>query len=119
MLAMCRLFVLLALLCVAGLAQSKSAPGSVIPGKYHCVFFINGALQTTPGFTIQGDGSYKHDSGSQGRYAYDASKALVTFQGGGLDGQAGLVEIKGKTGYVRLYNERRSRTVVDCDTPVR
>lgn len=38
-------------------AQKKPAPAAVSPGQYRCVFFINGALQTTPGFTIGADGT--------------------------------------------------------------
>lgn len=97
--------------------QVKAGPVTVAPGKYHCVFFINGALQTTPGFTIQSGGTYQHDDGSKGQYTYDAGQSLLTFQGGSLDKQAGLVETNEKLGIVRLYNERRSRTVIDCDTP--
>ncbi len=57
------------------------------------MFFINGALQTNPGFTIE--------------------------SGGALDKQAGRVELKDKAGIIRIYNKRRSRTVIDCETPRR
>jgi hypothetical protein len=113
------IFILLINLGGAVFAQAKGGPAAVNPGKYHCVFFINGALQTTPGFTIQTDGSYLHDSGSKGRYSYDSSQALLVFEGGSLDKQAARVELKEKTAIIRLYNERRSRTVIDCDTPKR
>jgi hypothetical protein len=102
-------------------AAGHAAPGpaTVQQGKYRCVFFINGSLTTTPGFTIQKDGVYVHDSGEKGRYTYAAPEGLLTFQGGSLDKQAGLVERNDKNGIVRIYNERRSRTVMDCDTPRR
>lgn len=114
---MSRLFLFFICATAALLGQTKSGPSTVTAGKYHCVFFINGALQTTPGFTIQSNGSYQHESGSKGRYTYDASQGLLTFQGGSLDKQAAVVELKDKLGIIRLYNERRSRTVIDCDTP--
>ena len=99
------------------MAQSKTAPAAVSPGKYHCVFFINGALQTTPGFTISVDGTYQHDSGGKGRYTYNKAEGLVEFQGGSFDKQAGKVEVNEKSAIVRIYNERRSRTVMDYDAP--
>lgn len=111
-------------LCVVALAltpaggQTKTGPATVAPGKYHCVFFLNGALQTTPGFTIQPGSAYQHDGGTKGRYTYDPAQALLTFEGGALDKQAAHVEADGKRGIIRLYNERRSRTVIDCDTPL-
>jgi hypothetical protein len=106
------------LFCAAA-GHAAPAPATVQPGKYHCVFFINGTLTTTPGFTIQKDGVYIHDSGDKGRYTYTAAEGLLLFQGGSLDKQAGLVELNDKNGIVRIYNERRSRTVMDCDTPRR
>ena len=69
-------------------------------------------MQTPQGFTIFLVGAYLHDSGSKGRFIYDAAQALLTFQGGSLDKQTALVGVKETTGYVRLYNERRSRPVV-------
>ena len=111
-----RFFICVLVATAAIFGQTKTGPSAPATGKYHCVFFLNGALQTTPGFTIQSNGSYSHDGGSKGRYTYDASKALLTFEGGILDKQAGLVEIKDERGIIRLYNERRSRTVIDCDT---
>ncbi|HEY0420472.1 MAG TPA: hypothetical protein VGC80_13220 [Acetobacteraceae bacterium] len=92
-------------------------PANVTPGPYHCVFFINGSLTTTPGFTILPGGAYRHQDGSTGRFAYDAGQQLITFSGGSLDKQAGLVADNAKNGVIRIYNERRSRTVMDCDTP--
>ena len=98
------------------LAQAQRA-NSVAPGRYHCVFFVNAALTTVPGFTIHRDGAYQHDDGSKGRYVFDAAQSLITFQGGSLNSQAGRVEVAGQRSIIRLYNERRSRTVMDCDAP--
>lgn len=112
---MTRITFLLFTAAAALMAQNKPVPATVSPGKYHCVFFTSGALQTTPGFTISVDGTYQHDSGSKGRYTYN--KGLLEFQGGSLDKQAGKVEVNEKSAIVRLYNERRSRTVIDCDVP--
>ena len=106
------------LLCWPLAAQKKAdIPAALISGKYHCVFFISGHLQTTPGFTILSGGKYQHDGGSKGSFAFDAAKSLITFDGGGLDKQAGRVDNNDKLGIIRIYNERRSRTVIDCDTP--
>jgi hypothetical protein len=72
---MLRFFVMAASVFIASVvsaSQTKAGPNTVTPGKYHCMFFINGALQTTPGFVIQKDGPYVHESGSKGRYSYDA-----------------------------------------------
>lgn len=111
------------LLCVAGFLTAASVisaeqgPASVVPGKYHCVFFINNSLTTTPGFTIQNGGVYLHDNGGKGHYTYKAGEALIEFNDGPLEKQAGRVGVNEKTGTINLYNERRSRTVMDCDTP--
>ena len=110
---MARISVFLTIFALLGLAQSPTPPASVTPGKYHCVFFINGSLTTTPGFTILRSGEYRHDSGGTGKFTYDATAGMLIFQGGDLDKQAGKVE----RNIVRIYNERRSRTVMDCDTP--
>ena len=83
-------------------------------GSYHCVFFIDGSgLQTVPGFSIAG-GGYRHDDGSTGTVAFDAGRSLVEFSGGALNGQAALFE-PGPPTRLRIYNESRSRTVIDCD----
>ena len=105
-------------ICMPAAAQKKAAaPSAVALGKYHCVFFISGQLQTVPGFTILADGKYQHDGGGKGTFSYDSNQAVITFQGAGLDKQAGLVENKDKQAIIRIYNERRSRTVIDCDAP--
>lgn len=77
-------------------------------GSYHCVFFINGSLQTVPGFTLSG-ARYTHQNGGGGSVRYKGN--VIEFVGGPLTGQAGKVE----PGIVRIYNEKRSRTVIDCD----
>jgi hypothetical protein len=99
-------------------ATAASASGgkgqfqAVKPGKYHCVFYISGqGLQTVPGFTIQPGGTYLDTNGKKGNYAFDAAKSIITFSGAAMDGN--LAKYDGK---IRIYNERRSRTVIDCDT---
>ena len=81
----------------------------VTPGRYHCTFFANGSLTTVPGFTVAGS-TYRHDNGESGTLRVAAG--VVEFVGGALAGQAGKVE----PGIIRLFNERRSRTVIDCET---
>jgi hypothetical protein len=82
-------------------------------GSYHCVFFINGqGLQTVPGFTLQAGDRYRHETGGTGRTRFDAGTGVLEFSGGPLDGQAGKVQGNG----VHLFNEKRTRTVIDCDT---
>ena len=90
---------------------NAAGPERVSQGSYHCVFFSSGSLSTIPGFSIRGSG-YRHEDGSSGSFSYDPAQALIQFQGGSLDGQAGQVQ----AGQIHLYNERRSRTVADCDT---
>ncbi len=86
---------------------------AISPGHYQCTIFV-GYLQNSPGFTINSDGSYSHEQGSVGRVTLDAT-GLVLFSGGALDGQAAKYEIDGGgRPTIRLYNESRSRTVIDC-----
>ena len=101
----------------AGLrGQALAAPSAVATGggagvkagHYHCTFFAQGSLTTVPGFTVTGS-SYRHDNGGGGSVRYDGG--MVEFVGGALAGQAGKVE----PGIIRLFNERRSRTVIDCE----
>ena len=77
-------------------------------GRYHCTFFAQGSLTTVPGFTITGM-TYRHDTGGSG--SLRVASGVVEFVGGALAGQAGKVE----PGIIRLFNERRSRTVIDCE----
>lgn len=92
---------------------AKGRFSSVKPGKYHCVFFISGqGLQTVPGFTIQAGGSYIDSKGKKGSYSFDSGKSIITFSGAAMDGNVAQYD-----GKIRIYNERRSRTVIDCDTP--
>ena len=95
----------------SGMRANAVAPGSdsrIKPGRYHCTFFAQGTLTTVPGFTVQGT-SYRHDNGGSGTLRYDSG--VVEFVGGALAGQAGKLE----PGIIRLFNERRSRTVIDCE----
>ena len=106
----------LSLVAMAAATSSFAAAPPVAPpatpsaGKYHCVFYIGGqGLQTVPGFTLA-TGSYKHDAGAGGTTRY--KDGVIEFVGGALNGQAGKVE----RGKVHIFNERRDRTVIDCDT---
>lgn len=85
-------------------------PSPARAGSYHCVFFINGMLQTVPGFTLRAGGRYTHQNGGGG--AYKVNAGVIEFSGGPLTGQAGKVS----TNRIHLFNESRSRTVIDCDT---
>lgn len=95
----------------SGMRAGAVTPGGesrINPGHYHCTFFAQGSLTTVPGFTVQGT-SYRHDNGGSGALRYDGG--VVEFVGGALAGQAGKLE----PGIIRLFNERRSRTVIDCE----
>jgi hypothetical protein len=109
-----KLFVPKAVAALAVAAASAAAPaaGPVGPttGSYHCVFYIGGqGLQTVPGFTLT-PGAYRHQNGGGGKTRF--AKGVIEFVGGPLNGQAGKVEPR----IVRLFNEKRTRTVIDCDT---
>ncbi len=94
----------------AAAPKAAAAPGAAPrPGAYHCVFFINGSLQTVPGFTLA-PGRYTHQNGGGGTTR--VAGGVIEFVGGPLTGQAGKVE----PNIVRLFNEARSRTVIDCST---
>jgi hypothetical protein len=94
-------------------AGGAGGTGGARLGSYHCVFYISGqGLQTVPGFTLQAGDRYRHESGGTGRTRFDAGAGVLEFTGGPLDGQAGKVDGKG----VHLFNESRSRTVIDCNT---
>ena len=101
-----------------GFAQTaQKGAGSVTPGAYSCAFFISGHLQKVPGFEIKPGGVYLDENGKAGKYSYDPAESLVTFKGGSRDGQAARFEAgDGKRAVLRIYNERRSRTVSDCET---
>ena len=88
-----------------------SAGGLPKLGKYHCVFFTNGYLQTRPGFTLKAGGAYSHDHGGGGKVEFKANESLLEFVGGPMDKQAAKVEKK----LIRLYNADRTRLLVDCD----
>jgi hypothetical protein len=97
-----------------GAGGAGSTGASPADGSYYCVFFIDGSgLQTVPGFSIAG-GSYRHEDGTGGTATFDAGSSTVEFSGGALNGQAALFE-PGPPTRLRLYNETRSRTVIDCD----
>ena len=85
--------------------------GSITAKSYHCVFYIDGSgLQTVPGFTIKSGGAYQDSNGKNGTYTFDPAQSLVTFHGGSMDGNAAMYD-----GKIHIYNEKRTRTVIDCD----
>ncbi len=99
-------------------AGGQSAAKRLVPNSYACSAFIgtppSGHMATMPGFTILANGSYRHQHGSTGTVT--VSGGTLEFHGGALDGQAATYD-GGATGRgtVHLYNEKRSRTVIDCD----
>jgi hypothetical protein len=79
---------------------------------------VSTPLTTLPGFTIHGDGTYRHDDGSEGKFTYDSAEGLITFEGGSLDKRTGLVAPNAKLGIVRI-SARGSATGINCDTALR
>ena len=98
-------------LATLAIAPAPAAPPPMppVPGSYHCVFFAGGLLQTVPGFTLT-PGGYRHQNGGGGKIRLAGN--VIEFVGGPLNGQAGKVEPR----IIRLFNEKRTRTVIDCDT---
>jgi len=97
------------------------APGAasqLVASSYYCTAFIgtppNGRLATMPGFSILPGNRYRHGDGSTGTVT--TSGAALTFHGGALDGQMATYDAGASgRGAIHLYNERRTRTVIDCD----
>jgi hypothetical protein len=112
-----------------GVTNTTAAAGTAVPAaaagaisaratRYSCVFFSGsvtggGRLVSSPGFSIASDGTYTHDDGTSGTVSMTAD--TIEFHGGALDGQAAKYEDNGGKGVARLYNEDRSRTVIDCE----
>lgn len=90
-------------------APPSPSGGSASAGSYHCVLFVNGILQTVPGFTLTG-AAYRHQNGGGGTVRRSGN--TIEFVGGPLNGQAGKVGNQ----TINIYNESRSRTVIDCNT---
>lgn len=67
-----------------------------------------------PGLSILPGGRYRHQDGSGGTVTI--ASGAIEFQGGALDGRAATYDA-GATGRgtLHLYNDSRSRTVIDCD----
>ncbi len=94
-------------------APVAAKAGAIPAGHYQCTIYV-GYLQNSPGFTINGNGTYTHEQGSTGKVSMD-NTGLVLFTGGALDGQAAKYERDGGgRPVIRLYNESRSRTDIDC-----
>jgi hypothetical protein len=92
-------------------AGKDSAHGSVTAKSYDCVFSIDSTLQTVPGFTIKAGGRYMDAEGKSGTYTFDPAQSLITFHGGSMDGNAASYDGR----IIHIYNEKRTRTVIDCD----
>lgn len=100
---------------------SPKKPAAVKPKTYSCSAFVgippNGHMQPMPAITIKSGGVYVHATGnSRGDFTYDSAQSLILFKGGNLDGQAARYD-ESPTGAptLHIYNERRSRTLIDCD----
>ena len=92
-------------------AGKDSAHGSVTAKSYDCVFSVDSTLQTVPGFTIKAGGKYMDADGKNGTYTFDPAQSLITFHGGSMDGNAAHYDGR----IIHIYNEKRTRTVIDCD----
>jgi hypothetical protein len=92
-------------------AGKDSTHGTVIAKSYDCVFSIDATLQTVPGFTIEAAGRYVDADGKNGTYTFDPAQSLITFHGGSMDGTAATYDGR----VIHIYNEKRTRTVIDCD----
>jgi hypothetical protein len=82
-------------------AGKDSAHGTVTAKSYDCVFSIDAALQTVPGFTIKAGGRYVDADGKSGTYTFDPAQSLITFHGGSMDGNAASYDGK----VIHIYNE--------------
>ena len=92
-------------------AGKDGAHGSVTAKSYDCVFSMDASLQTVPGFTIRAGGRYMDADGKSGTYTFDPAQSLITFHGGSMDGNAASYDGR----VIHIYNEKRTRTVIDCD----
>ena len=103
-------------------AQVRGSASAVRAGGYHCTAFLgvppNGTLLTMPGFEILAGDAYLHQDGPKGKISFYAAQQIITFQGGSMDRQAATYEIDAAgRAIIRLYNAKRSRTVIDCEGP--
>ncbi len=92
-------------------AGKDNAHGAVTAKSYDCVFSIDSTLQIVPGFTIKAGGRYIDAEGKNGTYTFDPAQSLITFHGGSMDGNAASYDGR----VIHIYNEKRTRTVIDCD----
>lgn len=108
----------------AGAGVRFNPPGApaaavrLVATSYYCTAFIgtppNGRLATMPGFAILPGGRYRHQDGSTGTVT--TAGGTLLFHGGALDGRAATYDAGASgRGTVHLYNDSRSRTVIDCD----
>ena len=70
-----------------------------------------------PAITIKSGGVYTHATGNtRGDFTYDPAQSLILCKGGNLDGRAARYD-ESATGAptLHIYNDPRTRTVIDCD----
>lgn len=93
-------------------AQGDS--GGVPAKEYRCVFFINGILQTIPGFTITGPGTYEDPHGEKGTYTFNSASSRLTFHGGANDNVSADCVTKGGKMTIYLLQDGH-RSSVTCN----
>jgi len=99
-------------------AQAPSnKPMVVRAGKYACVYHDDQGRHVVPGFEIRGDGSYEHRDKSTGTYELIPKKSQLLFKKGSLDNTLALYDDSNpKAAFIRLYNQKRTETVLNCQT---
>ncbi|MEO8027937.1 MAG: hypothetical protein ABI823_15740 [Bryobacteraceae bacterium] len=117
---------LLASACAAGrpaLAEqsaksAKKGPPKVTLGIYSCSYYEkDGDKKTVVGFEIGKENYYRHRDGSVGKYGYDPDTRQIAFHGGSLDKTLALFDTsQPKVDYIRLFNRKMTRTILDCQT---
>ena len=94
-------------------AQGNS--GGVPAKEYKCVFFINGILQTVPGFTITGPGTYEDSNGKKGTYTFDSASSTLTFHGGMNDNVPAECVSKGGKMTIYILNKANRHRAYTCN----
>jgi hypothetical protein len=70
-----------------------------------------------PGFEIHGDGTYVHRNKSTGTYVMLPKKSQILFKQGSLDNTLALYDDSNpKAAFIRLYNAKRTATIMSCQT---
>ncbi len=110
--------------CLGGLiftpalgAQAPTNAMVVRAGKYACVFNDDQGRHVVPGFEIRGDGTYAHRNKSTGTYVMLSKKSQILFHKGSLDNTLALYDDSNpKAVFIRLYNAKRTETIMSCQT---